>query len=259
MQKLKKFLFATAILAMMGVSALCKSQPYFYQIKIYHLQNQAQEAELDKFLESAYLPALHRTGIASVGVFKPIEPANGDRLVYVFIPFKSIGQFVDIDRELQNDRKYLQAGADYLNATPGNPPYERMESILLKAFSDSPVPEMPTLQGPKQERIYELRSYESATEKYFQNKVEMFNAGGEIDIFSRLDFNAIFYGEVLAGSKMPNLMYMTSFNNRKERDQKWKAFGEDKAWIKLRDDAEYQNNVSKADIFLLRATDYSDY
>ena len=39
----------------------------------------------------------------------------------------------------------------------------------------------------------------------------MFNAGGEIDIFTKLNFNAVFYGDVIVGSHMPNLMYLTCF------------------------------------------------
>ena len=45
---------------------------------------------------------------------------------------------------------------------------------------------LPKLRAAKNERIYELRSYESATEKIFANKVHMFNEGGEIDLFKRL-------------------------------------------------------------------------
>jgi hypothetical protein len=35
--------------------------------------------------------------------------------------------------------------------------------------------------------------------------------GGEVPLFVRLGFNAVFYGEVIVGSHMPNLMYMTTF------------------------------------------------
>jgi hypothetical protein len=105
--------------------------------------------------------------------------------------------------------------------------------------------------------VYELRSYESASEKIFRNKVQMFNAGGEIKLFDRLGFNAIFYSEVLFGPKMPNLMYMTSFANMPAREAHWKAFGADPEWKKLAALPEYQNNVSHIDITFLRPTDYS--
>jgi hypothetical protein len=86
----------------------------------------------------------------------------------------------------------------------------------------------------------------------------MFNKGGEVTLFKRLGFNAIFYGEVIAGASMPNLMYMTSFENRKSRDEHWKAFVDDPEWKKLSARKEYQNNVSKIDITFLVPAAYSD-
>ena len=37
----------------------------------------------------------------------------------------------------------------------------------------------------------------------------------------------MFYASVLAGARMPNLMYMTTFENQAERDAHWKTFGDD--------------------------------
>src|SRR5438477_622235 len=125
---------------------------------------------------------------------------------------------------------------------------------LLLHFSVSPA----ALKTPRAERIYELRSYEGPTEKYFANKVRMFNAGGEIPLFQRLGFNAIFYATVLAGSHMPNLMYMTSFESMASRETHWKTFGEDPFWKKLVTAPEYQHNVSHIDIVFLHPADYSD-
>lgn len=236
-----------------------ETPPSFYQMKIYHLQGKSQEENLDKYLESAFLPAMSRAGIKSVGVFKPIEPDSSDRRVYVFIPFKSLDDFVEIENRLQNDKEYLEKGKDYINASYQAPPYNRIESILMRSFSGMPSAQLPGLTSEKRKRVYELRSYESATEKYYVNKVQMFNQGDEIEIFRRLGFNAIFYGEVLSGARMPNLMYMTCFNNKQERDEHWKAFREDPAWIRLSGLPEYQKNVSKADIIFLYPADYSGF
>ena len=73
---------------------------------------------------------------------------------------------------------------------------------------------------------------------------------GEIALFSKLQFNAVFYAQVLAGSRMPNLMYMTSFNNMTERDEHWKAFGADTDWKRMSSLPEYQNTVSKQTSFI---------
>ncbi|RYE16269.1 MAG: NIPSNAP family containing protein, partial [Sphingobacteriaceae bacterium] len=73
-----------------------------------------------------------------------------------------------------------------------------------------------------------------------------------------LSFNAVFYAHVLAGSWMPNLMYMTSFDNKTAHDAHWKAFSDDPEWKKLSGTAEYQKNVNKADIILMHPASYSD-
>ena len=134
-----------------------------------------------------------------------------------------------------------------------------MESTLMKAFVDMPKMQASQLDGPRAERIYEMRSYESPTERYYWNKVDMFNAGGEIKLFDRLGFNAVFYAEVISGAKMPNLLYMTTFPDQPTRDTLWKAFFEAPEWKELVGMSKYKNNVSHADIFFLYPTEYSDY
>jgi len=231
----------------------------FYQIKIYHLKNDEQEKRVDRFLETAYLPALHRANVKQVGVFKPVETNSNEKLIYVFIPHVSYESFSKLEARLHEDAIYQKDGSDYINATYDAPPYERIETILLHAFEKSPHFNLPSLTSPKSERIYELRSYEGPTEKYYQNKVQMFNKGDEVGLFKRLGFNAVFYGEVVAGSRMPNLMYMTTFENKKARDEHWDTFGKDAYWKKLSAMPEYQHNVSKSDIHFLYPTAYSDF
>lgn len=164
-----------------------------------------------------------------------------------------------LQQKLDADKAYQTDGAIYLNALHTAAPYNRIEKLITQAFPLAPTMKLPNLSAAKDQRVYELRSYESATEKIFRNKVQMFNEGDEIGLFSRLNFNAIFYSEVIAGDKMPNLMYMTSFENMADRDAHWKKFGEDAYWKKLSSMAEYQNNVSHIDITFLRPVSYSDF
>lgn len=229
-----------------------------YELKIYHLQNQEQEKQLDQFLQKAYLPALRRAGISKVGVFKPVkEDSTFGKMVYVYIPYTSFEQFMKVPQALEKDTKYKQDGRGYIEAAHDNPPYSRIESILLQAFEGMPKYKATNLKNAPSERVYELRSYEGATEKLYKNKVDMFNKG-EIDIFERLDFNPMFFGEVIAGSNMPNLMYMTAFSDKASRDAHWKAFTEDAEWEKMKTMPEYQNNVSHSDIILLNPAPYSE-
>lgn len=232
----------------------------FYAIKLYHLKDKDQETRLDAYLQKAYIPALHKAGIARVGVFKPVGMDTvSDKRVYVFMPVKNMEEIMRIDEKLAKDEAYNSAGADYLNTAYNAPAYQRMEIILLEAFDMMPKMALPKLNGPKSERIYELRSYESASEKLHKNKVEMFNKGGEVTLFNRLGFNAVFYARVIAGSHMPNLMYMTTFENKAVRDEHWKAFSADAEWKALSARPEYKNNVSRNDTQFLFPADYSDF
>lgn len=230
----------------------------YYELKVYHYKTQTQEDRLDKFFQNAYLPALHRKGFGNVGVFKSMAP-DTDKRVYVLVTFKSLDQLDKIDNELLKDSQFIADGKDYLEAAYKDMPYTRMETIILKAFPKWPVTTIPQLSAKKADRVYELRSYESPTEKLNINKVKMFNDGGETVLFNRLKFNAVFYAEVLSGSHMPNLMYVTTFNSKEDREKHWETFSNDPEWKTLVALPEYQHNVSKADIIFLHPAEYSDF
>jgi hypothetical protein len=235
------------------------AEKYYYQIKIYHLKTQAQEDRLDQYLQNAYLPAMHRMGIKDVGVFKPVESDTSGKRVYVLTPFRTWSQLENVEEKLAADAQYVTDGKDYIDAAYNDALYTRLETIVLRAFPKMPEPAVPDLSAKKTDRVYELRSYESPTEKYNVNKVHMFNFGNEVALFKRLNFNAVFYAEVLAGSHMPNLMYMTTFNSKQDRDKHWDTFSNDPEWKTLVALPEYQHNVSKADILFLHPTAYSDF
>jgi hypothetical protein len=231
-----------------------------YQLTVYQYTTAAQEAILDNYLKNALLPALHKNGYANIGVFKSLaNDTVAVKTMYVYLPVKSIDDQLSLAEKLNADTAYQSAGAAYLNASYTSPAYTRMEIILLKAFPLAPQMQLPQLTAPKNERVYELRSYESASEKIFSSKVKMFNEGGEIGLFKRLNFNAVFYSRVIAGAHMPNLMYMTCYENKADRDAHWKTFSADPFWKTLSALPEYQHNVSHIDITFLRPTDYSDF
>ncbi len=200
----------------------------FYELRTYTLKNEEQQKLVEAYFENAAIPALNRQGIKNVGVFTELKPSRQSRL-YALIPYKSVDEFTGVWEKLNNDKAYIQSGAAYLNAPATEPAYERIESSLLKAFSH-----MPQLQAPaKQQRIFELRRYEHASEAAGKKKLEMFNDAGEVDIFKRLGFNPVFFGETLIGELRPNLVYMITFDDMAAHDSHWKAFGGDPEWKKI--------------------------
>lgn len=247
------------LLSLLFISSLSMAKGRdIYQIKIYSIENEQQEQRMDKFLKDAYIPAMHRAGISNVGVFKPVEDDDhAGKLIYVLVPFKSISQFEKLESVLNKDAKYLTDGSDYIDAAHDNPPYTRIEIILLRSFKTMPEYGIPTHSTPPAEQIYELRSYQGATEKLYEKKVEMFTDGGETKLFKELGFQPIFFGEVISGSTMPNLMYLTTFKNTASQDEHWDAFRTAPAWLELKADKQYDNTVSKNVKIFLHPTDYS--
>ncbi|TWR28980.1 NIPSNAP family containing protein [Mucilaginibacter pallidiroseus] len=258
MTALKKICVFAIVAFLACYAAPAMATGYYYQLRVYHFKTNEQQQVTNAYLKDVFVPNVHKLGMKQVGVFNTLANDTADRRTYVLIPFanwKAIEAFEDkIDVADAANGK-----SEYINASYKTPPYSRMEVIVLSAFDKAVSPLLPNLSAPKSERVYELRSYEGPTEKYYKNKVKMFNDGDEVGLFKRLGFNAVFYAKVLAGSRMPNLMYMTTFNSMADRDEHWKAFGDDAYWKKLSGMAQYQNNVSKADIIFLRPTDYSDF
>jgi hypothetical protein len=117
----------------------------YYSIRIYQLKNSDQETRVEKFLQTAFVPAMHRLGFSGIGVFKPIgNDTAAIRKIYVLIPAKTMEQLATLPQTLEKDAQYQTDGRDYLDATWDNPPYLRMESILLQAFPDMPRHAVPT-------------------------------------------------------------------------------------------------------------------
>ena len=231
----------------------------YFQLKIFSFETPDQEAMLDDYFQSALLPALHRVDLDNIGVFKPIEGLNEDlNYMIVLIPFQSLDQFEQLPYMLEKDTEYLQAAKNYIEAPHDNPPYTRIESMILRAFSATPSMALPELTTPREERVYELRSYEGATEKLYELKVEMFNEG-ESALFQELKFNPVFFCEVISSAHMPHLMYMTTHADTTAQKENWDAFRDHPEWDRMKNLERYQNTVSGMTKYQVYPTEYSDY
>lgn len=255
-----RFVAVALFFSMFSISQTKVRNKDFFELKVYEYKSSEQERMIDQFLSQVFLPYLHKKGIKQVGVFANI--ANDTSIVkkiFVLVPHKNISDIPMINKAMFADVDVAKNGKDYLDATSEQPAFDRIVGYVLEGFRFAPTLMMPKLKSPSNERVYELRSYESASEKKYWKKVEMFNEGGEIDLFARLNFNAIFYAEVVSGPTMPNLMYMTSFENMEDRNAHWKAFSNDPKWKELLSMKEYEKTVSKNVTLFLRAKPYSDY
>jgi len=256
--KRRDFLKSTA--AAMSVAGLTKALPAtaaeptvpglareFYELRRYQFRRGPMVKRFEDYVTRAALPALGRLGIGPVGVFTQMNGADTPA-AYVLIPFASLAEFATVGERLRADAEYQRAGADYLNAPAGDPPYLRFESSLLVAFSGVPKLEVPAQKMAGKGRVFELRTYESHSKRANKKKVEMFNEG-ELAIFRRAGLAPVFFGETLIGPRQPNLIYLLAFDDLAAREKNWAAFGSDPEWKKLSaqpgyTDAEIVTNIS---------------
>src|SRR4051794_5473882 len=206
----------------------------FYELRVYTLKNAQQQKLVEDYFQNAAIPALNKLGSKNIGVFTEQQP-EGQTKIYVVIPYNSIEGFISVTDRLSNDAAYQQAAAAYLNAPATEPAYERIQSSFMRAFAGMPKVQVPA----NKPRMFELRRYESASETAGKLKIKMFNDIGEIAIFKRVGLTPVFFGETLIGEMRPNLTYMLTFDDMAEHDKKWKAFGDDPEWNRIKAIPEY--------------------
>ncbi|GAB4127686.1 NIPSNAP family protein [Thermopirellula anaerolimosa] len=215
------------------------------ELRHYSLASEAKRESLEKFLAEAAIPAWNRMGIQPVGVFRPIE--SEDLGLWVLLAHGTPLTIVTESTRLMEDEAYLEA-SKALPDSFDDPAYQRIESSLLLAFSAMPKVEVPTQAAS---RVLQLRIYESHNLPTHLKKVEMFEGGGELEIFHRVGLNPVFFGRALIGSKLPNLTYMLAFDNMDAQKAAWEAFVKDPQWTELKARPEYANTVSNITNILL--------
>jgi hypothetical protein len=231
------------------ISSAQSKPPSIYEIRTIHLRNTLdnQRARLVDFLEHAAVPAFARAGIAPSAYFGSTI-AEETPFVLTIASYPSLGAMEQQRTKLSADAEYKKALTAY-NAQPGLN-YERIDSILGRAFAGFPEMIVPTDTAGKPGRIFELRRYESNNATTLARKIKMFESG-EIGIFQRLGMRPVFFAETIVGARMPNLVYMLSYDDLASREKLWKAFGADPEWQKMRSapgnsDAEIVSNISNS-------------
>lgn len=232
--------------------------PEYYELRTYRLRFGPQKKALDDFLREAAIPAWNRLGIAPVGVFDTMVGPDAPTM-HVLLTHRNLDSFANAAERLQSDAAFQKAAGAFLQRAGTEAAYVRYESALLRAFENVPRIEVPVSKGTDKPRIFELRTYESPGEGTHAKKIEMFTKLGEIAIFRRTGLTPVFFGQALAGSRLPNLVYMLTFEDMAARDKAWGAFRVDPEWTKLSTTAGYTNEEIMSNItnLLLRPTAYS--
>jgi len=246
---------AAALAPRVSAQAPASSGPReYYQLRKYTLRNGPQGKLSDQFFSSALIPALNRLGLNSIGAFK-VQFGPQTPTTYILIPGTKLETVVDVDLLLAKDEVFLKAAEPFWTAPAKEPPFQRIESTLLKAFEGYPKLTVPAKAS---KRIYQLRTYESATPLDHIRKVEMFHHG-EFEFFRRSGCDNVFFADGLVGPNLPKLTYMLSFPDLAALDAGWARFNADPDWKKLGADPRYnfEPTVSNVDNLILTPAPYS--
>ena len=260
----KTSLAATSVATMAGLQAApanaAENGQEYYEWRVYSLKAGSDGKALHSFLREAAIPALNRIGSRPVGVFTPRDaPAEGELpSVYVLIPHASLQDFATMTAKLAADGAFLQDGAAYLELPATDAAFARYESSLMLAFAGMPKIELPAYSKAQKPRLFELRTYESHSEVAALKKIEMFNEG-EIELMRRVGLGPVFFGQMIIGTRLPNLTYLLSAENDEAHKEHWNAFRTDAEWKRMSAIPEYANAriVSKITNKFLVPTAYS--
>lgn len=228
---------------------------HYYELRTYDLRNDLQPSRTSDYFEKGLVPALKRAGAEPVGAFSVVSGQRTPALL-LLIDYPSLAA-AQMTMEKVSSDKELIAATEALDRS-GLPPYVRCESSLLRAFDAHPRPEIPSTDGRRTPRLFELRTYESRTPASLRRKIDMFNQE-EIKIFRDCGFANVFFGEMVIGPRMPNLTYLIGYDDMAAREKAWDTFRVNPDWLRIKGrkewaDAEVVSNISAS---FLRPTAFS--
>ncbi len=231
-------------------AATATASPQYLELRKYQLSSGPQSKLTQTYFASSLIPALNRMGITPIGAFS-LTFGSETPALYLLLPSPSLETLVLAQQRLAADDTYTAAAAAFWSAPYTAPPFIRVESQLLRAFAGYPAITPPAAKAKN--RVFQLRTYESATDLDHARKVEMFGKG-EFGFFAAAGIDDIFFADTLIGPRMPSLTYMLGFNDITEVDPKWALFNNNPDWKKLNTVQRYnfEPTVSNVDNLILK-------
>jgi hypothetical protein len=251
--KRREFFAASSVglAALTTTTALVADEPEkkeFIEVRKYTVKDAEKRTTFVDILDKALIPALNRQGIKPVGVLVPIDDPKYALNVFVIIPHKTMDSFINANAKLVADAEYRKVAAPIFETTSKDPVYTDCEAFLLNTFPTAPVLETPAL-GP--DRRYQMRLYRSFNSERNAAKINMFDQGGELPLFREVGMNPIFFGDIIAGTRMPALLYMLGFASAAKQEEAWKTFGGHPKWAEIRVKPEYKDTATEIDNVVL--------
>jgi len=227
------------------------SAKQIYEWRIYYVKGDGA-AVLDDHFGKTLIPAYNRQGV-TVGAFKPYKEGDVEQRYLLFV-YPDIASFYKVKQEIWSDFSFREAARVFFEKTAPAPVYSNFETYLCEAFD-----KVPQMRTPAKDRgLFEMRVYRSPNEEANQRKIAMFNVD-EIAVFDKTGINSVCYGEVLAGPKMPSLIYLTWYKDEPTRNAAWQAFNAHPDWARIRSLPQYANTATDNTSVLLSPLPYSQF
>ena len=216
--------------------------------------SEKQKRQID-YTNEVMIPGLKKFGIGPLGFM--IEDPQLNKLedtelrnMYYFIPYRSMDECMGLRARFAQETDLIAKWHEMRQGSSSkNPGFESMERTLLRFFASIPRFEVPTQAA---DRVFELRLYRSFDAERNTAKIKMFEEGGEIEIFRKCGINPVFFGNTTFGSFMPNITYMTGYDNPAAQTKAWDQFKTHPDWLKLKDDPAYADTATDIKRIILR-------
>ncbi len=242
------FIFSSCDTASSKQSDTPKKQ--IYEWRIYTLTGDG--ILLDEYFKGALIPAYNRCKV-SVGAFALFKPEEKEQRYLLFV-YPDLQTYNQVRQKVWEDADYQRSARVFFETTAPKPVYSSFETYICEAFDK--IPEM--RKPDKSRTLFEYRNYYSPNEDANKRKIKMFNAE-EIALFDKVGVNSVCYGEVLSGTRMPSLTYLTWYKDEETRDKAWKEFGSHPDWNQMRRKPEYANTATNNIVKLLAPMPYSQF
>jgi len=203
----------------------------YFELMYIHMQSGSQPPRMAKWLETRLMPICQKHGFGPMGFFNVDVGPQLPTLVVIF-NYPSLTEMEALWGRLNADPDYAVAVAEIEQDEPAS---YRTEATLLRATPFCP-PLSATAAGQPSNQLYEMRIYESPTNRQLNFMHDRFS-GGEIDVFHRSGINPILYADTVFGPNQPNMLYLIPFQTADHREKAWTAFRNDPDWIKIRDES----------------------
>jgi len=218
----------------------------------YLLKIGPQGARLTDYLSKTYLGALAKVHTGPTLVLEATLATHLPQ-VTVFTGYQSVEEMWSVRAKLDGDQA-LEAATD---AWEAETPFENITSSLLRVGDYSPEL-APLNPQPTTPRVFEMRIYHAPTWKNMRGLEWRFREG-EVRILTKVGAAPILFAPTVIGADVPNMTWITAFENEAARDKAWAAFSADPEWQKLSAESRqrYGDNPTVRQIFLFRAAAYS--